>query len=87
MTRTGKTSGTIALDQSLGSTILNYYAVSKTTTASYGRHNVGSSANVSTTITVLEVAKKYDISIDKKNYSRKSKCCKYSRKRENHCGD
>ena len=65
-TRTGKTSGTIALDQSLGSTILNYYAVSKTTTASYGRHNVGSSANVSTTITVLEVAKKYDISIDKK---------------------
>ena len=66
MTRTGKTSGTIALDQSLGSTILNYYAVSKTTTASYGRHNVGSSANVSTTITVLEVAKKYDISIDKK---------------------
>ena len=65
-TRIGKTSGTIALDQSLGSTILNYYAVSKTTTASYGRHNVGSSANVSTTITVLEVAKKYDISIDKK---------------------
>ena len=64
--RTGKTSGTIAMDQPLGSTVLNYYVVSKTTTASYGRHNAGSSTNVSTTINVLEVAKKYDISIDKK---------------------
>ena len=64
--RTGKTSGTIAMDQPLGPTVLNYYVVSKTTTANYGRHNAGSSANVSTTINVLEVAKKYDISIDKK---------------------
>ena len=64
--RTGKTSGTIAMDQPLGPTVLNYYVVSKTTTAKYGRHNAGSSANVSTTINVLEVAKKYDISIDKK---------------------
>ena len=64
--RTGKTSGTIAMDQPLGSTVLNYYVVSKTTTANYGRHNAGSSTNVSTTINVLEVAKKYDISIDKK---------------------
>ena len=65
-TRTGKTSGTIAMDQPLGETILNYYIVTKTTTDKYGRHNAGSSANVSTTINVLEVAKKYDISIDKK---------------------
>ncbi|WP_434364338.1 Ig-like domain-containing protein [Streptococcus sp. KHUD_015] len=64
--RTGKTSGTIAMDQPLGPTVLNYYVVSKTTTANYGRHNAGSSTNVSTTINVLEVAKKYDISIDKK---------------------
>ena len=64
--RNGKTSGTIAMDQPLGETILNYYIVTKTTTAKYGRHNAGSSANVSTTINVLEVAKKYDISIDKK---------------------
>ena len=64
--RTGKTSGTIAMDQPLGPTVLNYYVVSKTTTSNYGRQNAGSSANVSTTITVLEVAKKYDISIDKK---------------------
>ena len=64
--RTGKTSGTIAMDQPLGATVLNYYVVSKTTTANYGRHNAGSSTNVSTTINVLEVAKKYDISIDKK---------------------
>ena len=54
------------MDQPLGETILNYYIVTKTTTAKYGRHNAGSSANVSTTINVLEVAKKYDISIDKK---------------------
>lgn len=62
----GGFTGTISLEQPSGDTIVTFVAQSKTTTASLSRHNRGAAGEVSTTITVLEVAKKYDISIDKK---------------------
>ena len=58
--------GTISLEQPLGDTKVTFVGQSKTTTASLSQRNRGAVVEVSTTITVLEVAKKYDISIDKK---------------------
>ena len=58
--------GTISLVQPLGDTTVTFVAQSKTTTDSLTRRNQGAAVEFNTTVTVLEVAKKYDISIDKK---------------------
>ena len=63
---TGLSKGIISTEQPLGDTIVTLVAQSKTTTASLSRYNRGEVGQVSTKVTVLEVAKKYDISIDKK---------------------
>ena len=63
---TGLSKGIISTEQPLGDTTVTLVAQSKTTTASLSRYNRSDVGQVSTKVTVLEVAKKYDISIDKK---------------------
>ena len=63
---TARTSGTIAMDQPLGTNGFIYAVIGKAREGRASRENPSETKTVQLDITVLEVAKKYDISIDKK---------------------
>ena len=63
---TARTSGTIAMDQPLGTNGFVYAVIGKAREGRASRENPSETKTVQLDITVLEVAKKYDISIDKK---------------------
>ena len=63
---TARTSGTIAMDQPLGTNGFLYAVTGKARAGRVSRENPSETKTVQLDITVLEVAKKYDISIDKK---------------------
>ena len=63
---TARTSGTIAMDQPLGTNGFVYAVIGKARAGRVSRENPSETKTVQLDITVLEVAKKYDISIDKK---------------------
>ena len=63
---TAFTRGTIAMDQPLGTNGFLYAVIGKERAGAAGRGNRSETKTVKLDITVLEVAKKYDISIDKK---------------------
>ena len=63
---TAYTRGTIAMDQPLGTNGFLYAVTGKARAGRVSRENPSETKTVQLDITVLEVAKKYDISIDKK---------------------